>query len=61
MLIIDIEKINEEVREITRNKYQELANEVNMNIVWKLKELLVKKYNLKILWKSYFQEFKNLE
>lgn len=61
MLIIDIEKINEEVREITRNKYQELANEVNMNIVWKLKELLVKKCNLKILWKSYFQEFKNLE
>ena len=29
MLIIDIETINEEVREITRTKYQEFADEVN--------------------------------
>ena len=29
MLIIDIEKINEEVREITRTKYQEFVDEVN--------------------------------
>ena len=28
MLIIDIEKINEEVREITRTKYQEFVDEV---------------------------------